>query len=71
MVPREMLHNSKTVFIFKEIAKMIKVKYLIVDFLWLYNIIIGRPSFNLLGDALSTLYLNMKYPLPNEHIGMI
>lgn len=71
MVPGEMLHNSKTVFIFKEIAKMIKVKYLIVDSPWLYNIIIGRPSFNLIWDALSTLYLNMKYPLSNGHIGII
>lgn len=37
----------------------------------LYNIIIRLHAFNLLEDALSTLYLSTKYHLPNGHISMI
>jgi hypothetical protein len=38
-----------------------------------YNIIIGQPTFNVLGVALwlSTLYLSMKYPLSNDDIGVV
>ncbi|MCI83283.1 gag-pol polyprotein, partial [Trifolium medium] len=46
-----------------ENTKMIKVRYLVVKTpLSSYNIIIGRPAFNALGAAMSTLYLAMKYP---------
>ncbi|MCI45294.1 hypothetical protein A2U01_0066533, partial [Trifolium medium] len=49
-----------------ENAKMIKVRYLVVKTPFSsYNIIIGRPAFNALGAAMSTLYLAMKYPLDN------
>ncbi|MCI23558.1 hypothetical protein A2U01_0044739, partial [Trifolium medium] len=51
---------------------MIKVRYLVVKTLFTsYNIIIGRPAFNALGDAMSTLYLAMKYPLDNGGVGVV
>jgi hypothetical protein len=56
----------------KENAKTIKVRYLVVRTLCApYNIIIGRPEFNALGAAMSTLYLAIKYPLDNGGVGMV
>ncbi|CAJ2642757.1 uncharacterized protein LOC123899916 [Trifolium pratense] len=56
----------------KENAKTIKVRYLVVKTPFTsYNIIIGRPAFNTLGAAMSTLYLSMKYPLDNGRVGMV
>jgi hypothetical protein len=56
----------------KESAKTVKVRYLVVKTPYTsYNIIIGRPAFNVLGAALSTLYLSMKYPLDNGRVGII
>lgn len=46
-----------------EHAKSVQVKHLIVNFASPYNVIIGRPSFNVLEEAFSTLYLTLKYPL--------
>ena len=51
-----------------ENSKMIKVGYLVADILSLYNITVGRPALNLSGATLSTLYLSMKYMLPNEQV---
>ncbi|GAU23955.1 hypothetical protein TSUD_183540 [Trifolium subterraneum] len=56
----------------KENAKTIKVRYLIVKTTFTsYNIIIGRPAFNTLGEVLSTLYLSMKYPLDDGRVGTV
>jgi hypothetical protein len=56
----------------KENAKTIKVRYLVVITLCAsYNIIIGRPAFNALGAAMSTLYLAIKYPLDNRGVGIV
>jgi hypothetical protein len=61
-----------TTFGMKENAKTIKVRYLVVRTPYAsYNIIIGRPAFNALGAAMSTLYLAMKYPLDNGGVGII
>jgi hypothetical protein len=55
-----------------ENPKTIKVKYLVVKTPFTsYNIIIGRPAFNALGVAMSSLYLSMKYPLDDGRIGTI
>lgn len=48
-----------------ENAKTIDVTYLIVEALSPYNIILGRPTINILGTVVSTLYLSLKYLLPN------
>lgn len=50
---------------------MITVRYLIVDTSSSYNIIMRLHAFNLLGASLSTLYLSMKYMLPNVCIGVM
>ncbi|KAK2435872.1 hypothetical protein QL285_020899 [Trifolium repens] len=61
-----------TTFGVKESAKTIKVRYLVVRNPYAsYNIIIGRPAFNALGAAMSTLYLAIKYPLDNGGVGTI
>ncbi|MCI14266.1 hypothetical protein A2U01_0035395, partial [Trifolium medium] len=53
-------------------AKTIKVRYLVIKTPFTsYNIIIGRPVFNALGDAMSTLYLSMKYPLGDGGVGIV
>ncbi|XP_045797595.1 uncharacterized protein LOC123891742 [Trifolium pratense] len=53
-------------------AKTIKVRYLVVKTPFTsYNIIIGRPAFNTLGAAMSTLYLAIKYPLDNGGVGTV
>jgi hypothetical protein len=56
----------------KENAKTIKVRYLVVRTPCpSYNIIVGRPAFNTLGAAMSTLYLAIKYPLDNGRVGTV
>jgi hypothetical protein len=61
-----------TTFGIKENAKTVKVRYLVVRTPYAsYNIIIGRPAFNALGAAMSTLYLAIKYPLDNGGVGTI
>ncbi|GAU24562.1 hypothetical protein TSUD_149030 [Trifolium subterraneum] len=53
-------------------AKTVKVRYLVVKTPFAsYNIIIGRPAFNTLGAAMSTLYLYIKYPLDNGGVGIV
>jgi hypothetical protein len=53
-------------------AKTIKVRYLVVKTLFTsYNIIIGRPAFNALEAAMSTLYLSIKYPLDDGRVGTV
>ena len=52
-------------------AKVIKIRYLVVNAPNSYNIVIGRPSFNQLGALLSTKSLVMKYPLDDGGVGTI
>lgn len=52
-------------------AKEIEVCYLLMDVVFPYNIILDRPTINVLGAIISTLYLVMKYPLPDGRVGMI
>jgi hypothetical protein len=40
----------------------IPVKFLVVDCMSAYNAILGRPTLNALGVAVSTLHLEMKFP---------
>lgn len=61
----------KTTFGSASQANTIRVRYLVVNSSSSYNIIIGRPAFNLLGGFLSTKYLVMKYPLDGGKIGTV
>jgi len=61
----------KTTFWYRENSKTIKVKYLVINSPNSYNIIIGRPTFNLLGVFLSTKFLIMKYTLEKGKTRMI
>lgn len=60
-----------TIFGSGENAKGVKVRYLIVNTSFPYNIIIGRPAFNALEAVLSNLYLTLKYPLDDGCVGEI
>lgn len=51
-VPMKGYINLNTLFVLKENGKMIKVRYVIVDTIYSYNIIIGRPIFNITGVTL-------------------
>lgn len=50
---------------------MIKVRHLVIDIYSSYNNIIEWPIFSSLKDDSWTLYLSLKYPLENRHIGMV
>lgn len=52
-------------------TKEIKVKYLVINALSSYNMIIGQLSFNWLRIDLHTLYLCMKYPFFNGRVGVV
>lgn len=52
-------------------ANVIEVISLIVDALSPYNIILGRPTINVLEVVNSTRYMVMKYPLPDGRVGII
>jgi hypothetical protein len=53
-------------------TKTIKVRYLVVKTPFTsYNIFIGRPTFNALEAAMSTLYLSIKYPLDDGRVGTV
>jgi len=43
-------------------AKIIKIRYLLIEANTSYNILLGRPSLNLLGAIVSTPHLAMKFP---------
>jgi len=43
-------------------SKTIKIQYLLVDADTSYNVLLGRPSLNLLGAIVSTPHLAMKFP---------
>lgn len=46
-------------------ARMFDVSYLTIDVLSPYNIILGWPTINALGEIVSIMYLTLKYPLPD------
>lgn len=52
-------------------VRTIKVKYLVVDALSLYNIILWWPTLNLLGAVFSILHLSLNYPLFNGLVGVV
>jgi hypothetical protein len=54
-----------------ESAREITIRYLVVGSTSLYNIILGRPSLNLLGAVVSTPHLTMKYPVSDSKVGAI
>lgn len=61
----------KTVFGTEESTRTVKVRYLIINTTSLYNMIIGRPSFNLIRDTMSILYMCMMYPQSARKIEVI
>lgn len=61
----------KTIFGGRESARMINLRYLIIDTHSSYNMIIGLSAFNQLGASLSILYICMKYPLSDGRVGFI
>lgn len=52
-------------------TKIIDVKYLIIDTVSHYNIILGSPTIKTLEAIMSTRYLTLKYPLLDGRVGTI
>lgn len=52
-------------------AKIIEVKYLVVDALSSYDIVLGRLALKLLGAVLPTPNLNLKYPFLDGKVGVV
>lgn len=61
----------KTTFGTGEQAKTIRGRYLVINAQSSYNIIKGRPALNILGAALFTRYLTLKYPLDGGRVGVL
>lgn len=61
----------KAIFGVEENARLIKVRYLVIDESSSYNMIIGRHSSNQLRTAPSTSYLCMKHPLMDGIVSII
>lgn len=61
----------KTTFDLDARTRIIKVNYPIVNTLSPYNAIRGWPPINLLVEVLSTLHMSLKYPLPDERVGVV
>lgn len=55
----------------EEGTRTVKVRYLIINTPYLYNMIIGRPDFNLIRDTMSIMYLCMTYPQSTRRIDVI
>jgi hypothetical protein len=52
-------------------AKMIKVRYLVVDSWSVYNVVIGRRTLVSLGAAISSLHLTIKYLVGDGMVGVV
>jgi len=52
-------------------TRMVKIRYLIVDAHTSYNILLGRPSLNMLGAVVSTYHLAMKFQLTSGDIMIV
>ncbi|XP_024630277.1 uncharacterized protein [Medicago truncatula] len=61
----------KTIFGSGDQQKSIKIRYLVINSPSSYNVIIGRPSINLLDAFVSTKHLLMKYPLDDGRGGTL
>jgi len=49
-------------------TKRIHTRFLVVDTPTSYNVLLGRPSLNILGVVISTPHLAMKFPFPSGDI---
>ncbi|XP_057452591.1 uncharacterized protein LOC130744421 [Lotus japonicus] len=60
-----------TVFGVDENAKLLRVRYLVLQVVESYNVIIGRNTLNRLCAVISTVHLAVKYPLIFGKVGKI
>lgn len=61
----------RTAFGMGEQSKEIKVRYIVIDTPYSYNMIIEHLTFNQLGVTLFTFYLWMKFPPSNGRVRVI
>ncbi|CAL5187890.1 unnamed protein product [Lathyrus oleraceus] len=54
-----------------ENAKMLKVRYLVIDSWSVYNVVIGMPVVAELGAVISIVHLKMKYPIGDGMVGVV
>ncbi|XP_057457841.1 uncharacterized protein LOC130748624 [Lotus japonicus] len=63
--------DMDTIFGIDDNAKVLRVRYLVLQVVASYNIIIGQIMLNLLCAVISTAPLAVKYPLNNDKVGKI
>ncbi|XP_027916049.1 uncharacterized protein LOC114175492 [Vigna unguiculata] len=62
--------DLRTTFSDEHAAKTIVIKYIVVNALSSYNMLLGRPSLNKLGTVVSTTHLKMKFPAEGKIVTM-
>jgi len=62
--------NLRTTFSDEHAAKTIIIKYIVVNAPSSYNMLLGRPSLNMLGAVVSTTHLKMKFPAEGRLVTM-
>ncbi|XP_057428801.1 uncharacterized protein LOC130722168 [Lotus japonicus] len=60
-----------TIFGEDECARVLKVRYLVLQVVASYNVIIGRNTLNRLCAVISTAHLAVKYPLSSGNVGKL
>ncbi|XP_057452272.1 uncharacterized protein LOC130744095 [Lotus japonicus] len=63
--------DLNTIFGVDENAKLLRVRYLVLQVVASYNVIIGRNTLNRLCAVISTAHLAVKYPLTCGKVGKI
>jgi len=63
--------EAKTMFGEGEKAKSIIIRYMIVNTTSSYNELLGRPIINKLGAIVSSIHMNVKYPMDEGTIGVL
>lgn len=60
--------DLRTTFSDEQAAKMIVIRYMVVNAPSSYNVLLGRSSLNKLGEMVSTVHLNLKFPTEGKVI---
>lgn len=61
--------EARTKFGEERSVKTITIRYMVVNSLYSYNILLGRPAINKLRAIVSSIHLKMKYPTKEGGVG--
>jgi len=63
--------EARTTFGERDEAKIIRIRYMVVNTHSSYNILLGRPTINKLGAVVSLVHMRMKYPTDRGTVGTV